>query len=109
MYRPVFKINSRKPIDETNDHNHSFGFHTIDLVIFACLNFRKFPIFLLFTKFRIRDFSFFFSKAIIIIIFEKFLNLRICPPREIRENYYLANIARCTVIENRGEYNDVTV
>ena len=31
---------------------------TVDLVIFACLNFREFLILGLFTKFRIREFSF---------------------------------------------------
>ena len=56
---------------------------TGDLVIFACLNFREFPILGLFTKFRIREFSFFFSSATIIIIFAGFLNSLICAPREI--------------------------
>ena len=32
-------------------------------------------------------FSFFFTSAIIIIIFAKFLNSRICPPREIGKNF----------------------
>ena len=41
--------------------------YTVDLVIFACFNFRKFLILGLFTKFRIREFKFFFSCAIIII------------------------------------------
>ena len=58
--------------------------HTVDLVIFACLNLREFLILGLFTKFRICEFFFFFSSAIyiIIIIFARFLNSRICPPRE---------------------------
>ena len=59
---------------------------TVDLAIFACLNFREFLILGLFTNFRIREFSFLLSSAIIIIIFAKFLNSRICPPRKIREN-----------------------
>ena len=59
---------------------------TVNLVIFACLNFREFLILGLFTKFRIHEFSFFFSSAIIVIIFARFLNSRICPPRDIREN-----------------------
>ena len=42
-----------------------------------------------FTKFRIREFSIFFSSAIIII----FMNSRIC----LRENYNPANITRSTV------------
>ena len=66
-----------------------FGRHTaytVDLVIFACFNFREFQILELVTKFKIREFSFFFSSAIIIIIFARFLNSRICSPREIREN-----------------------
>ena len=56
--------------------------NTVDLVIVACLNFREFLILGLFTKFKIREFSFSFCSAIIIIIFGKFLNSRICPPRE---------------------------
>ena len=43
---------------------------------FACLNFRKFLILGLFPKYRIRDFFFLFSIAIIIIIFAGFLNLQ---------------------------------
>ena len=60
--------------------------NTVDLLFFACSNFREFLILGLFSKFRIREFSFFFSSAIIIIIFAIFLNSRICPLREIREN-----------------------
>ena len=60
--------------------------NTVDLVIFACYNFREFLILGLFTKLRIHEFSFFISSAIIIIIFTRFLNSRICPPRNIREN-----------------------
>ena len=56
--------------------------YTVDLVISAGLNFREFLILGLFTKFRISEFFFFFSSAIIIIIFARFLNSRICPPRE---------------------------
>ena len=62
-----------------------YGRKTVDLVIFACLNFREFLILELFTIFLFREFSFFFSSAIIKIIFARFLNWRICP-REIREN-----------------------
>ena len=57
---------------------------TVDLVIVACLNFRAFLILGLFTKFRIREFLFFFSSAIRKIFFTSFL--RICLLREIREN-----------------------
>ena len=57
--------------------------NTVDLVIFACLNFREFLILRLFTKFRIREFSFFSSSSIFL---NRFLNSRGCPPREIREN-----------------------
>ena len=57
--------------------------YTVDLVIFACLHFL---ILGLFTKFRVGEFSCSFSSAIIIIIFARFFNSRICPPREIREN-----------------------
>ena len=73
----------------------------MDLVIFVCFNFREFLIFVLFTKFRIRDFSFFFSRAIIIIIFARFLNSRICLPRKICENYSLVNITRSTVFPEK--------
>ena len=60
--------------------------YTVDLVIFACLNFRELQIVELFTKLRFREFSFFFGSAIILITFASFLNSRICPPHEIREN-----------------------
>ena len=39
--------------------------YTVDLVIFACLHFREFLILGLFTKFKIRVFSFFCSSDII--------------------------------------------
>ena len=42
---------------------------TVDLVIFACLNFCEFLNLGLFTKFRISELPFFFSSAIIIIFF----------------------------------------
>ena len=38
--------------------------YTVDLVILACLNFRESLIMGLFTKIRIREFSFFFSSSI---------------------------------------------
>ena len=60
--------------------------YTVDLVIFACLNFREFLILGLFTKFSIREYSFFFISAIELIIFVRFLNSRIFPPRQICEN-----------------------
>ena len=60
--------------------------YTIDLVIFACLNFHEFPILGLLTKFRIREFSFFFSSAIIKMFSQDSWNLWICPPHEIRKN-----------------------
>ena len=43
---------------------HGHYKHTEDMVIFACLNFREFLISGFFTKFRIREFSFLFSSAI---------------------------------------------
>ena len=43
--------------------------NTVDLVIFAGVNFREFPILGLFTEFRICEYSFVFSSAIIINIF----------------------------------------
>ena len=68
-------------------HKYTYVYvHTVDLVIFACLNYREFFILGLFAKVRIRELSFFSSSAIIIIIFARFLNSRICPPREIRKN-----------------------
>ena len=59
-------------------------------MIFACLNFRDF---------FFVTFIFFSGSAIIIIIFTSFLNSRICPPREIRENENLANNTRSTVCD----------
>ena len=52
----------------------SFTSDTVDLVIFAYLNSREFLVLGLFTEFRICEFSFFFSRAIIITILAKFLN-----------------------------------
>ena len=40
------------------------GDYAVDLVIYACLHFCEFLILGLFTKLRIREFSFFFSSAI---------------------------------------------
>ena len=70
-----------------------FSKYTVDMVIFACLNFRKFLILELFTKFRTREFSFFFSNAIKIIILAKLLNSRIYRPHEIRECYQIYSIS----------------
>ena len=70
----------------TGDAGPTIIQHTVDLVIFTCLNFREFLILGHFTKIRIRELSFFISSVVIIIIFVRFLNSRICSPREIREN-----------------------
>ena len=77
-----------------------FQVKIVDLVIFVCLTFREFLIWGFFVKFRMREFSFFIILfSIIIIIFVRFLNSRICPPREIRENSDLANITGSTVCD----------
>ena len=62
---------------------------TVDLVIFACLNSREFQILGLFTKFRIREFAFFYSRAMIIIIFTTFLNLFSSQNQKPREYYQI--------------------
>ena len=59
--------------------------YTVDLVIFECLYFQEFLIFVLITKFRISEFSFFFSSSIMLRIFVRFFDLRIWPHREICE------------------------
>ena len=79
---------------------HSRFYCTVGLVILACLFFCEYLILGLSTKFRIHKFSFFFSSSIIKIIFAIFLNSRICPPREIREN---SNITRSTVYNTDSE------
>ena len=84
--------------DEIHRFFHRSLLITVDLVIFACLYFRETLTLGFFTKFKIRESSFSFNSAIIIIIFAGFLNSRICPPREIRENQNLANITRSTVL-----------
>ena len=61
--------------------------NTVDLVIFACLNFHDFQILGLFPNFGIREFSLFSNSAFIIIIFPRFLN---------REFVLFANITRST-------------
>ena len=68
--------------------------YTVDLVIFACFNFRKFLILGLFEKFIIRKFSFFSSRASIKIIFHEVLEFA-----NLSENLNLANITRSTVVE----------
>ena len=60
--------------------------NTVDLVIFAGLNFHNCFILRIFMKIRIHKFPVFSSSAIIIIIFARFLNSRISPPGKIREN-----------------------
>ena len=55
------------------------------MVIFVFLNFRELLILGLLTKVRISKFPFFFISAIVMIILVRFLNFRICPPREIHE------------------------
>ena len=68
--------------------------YTVDLVILSCLNFREFLILGLFTKLRIHEFSFFFSDAIIKIIFAIFLISRI----SARENQNPTHITLSTVL-----------
>ena len=58
------------------------------MVIFACLNFGEFLILGLFTKFGIREFSLLFSNAIMIIIFVRYFNSRIC----LRKYYQIYSI-----------------
>ena len=61
--------------------------HIVDLVIFACLDFREFVLLRHSAMSRIRALSILMiGSAIIIIIFARFLNSRIFRPREIREN-----------------------
>ena len=71
--------------------------YTADLVIFGRLNFGEFLILDFSRSLEYREFSFFFSSAIIIIIFARSLNSLICPPCEIRENSNLVNITGSTV------------
>ena len=59
----------------------------VDLLIFACLDFHEFAIWGLFVKSIIRELSILMmGNAIIMIIFARFSNSRICPPLEIRKN-----------------------
>ena len=58
---------------------------TVYLVIFACSNICKFLILELFTKFRIREFSFFFRSDIIIVIFARFWNSNFSSSRNSRK------------------------
>ena len=60
----------------------SKNIYTVGPLIFACLNFRNFFILGLFTKYRNLEFSFFFSSAIIKLIFKRFLYLQIYHPRK---------------------------
>ena len=77
-----------------------FQVKIVDLVIFVCLTFCEFLIWGLFVKFRMREFLFsIILFSIIIIIFVRFLNSRICPPREISKNSDLANITGSTICD----------
>ena len=71
--------------DKINNYLHNLV--TVDLVFFACLNFCEFLILGLITKFRICEFSLFFSSAIIIIIFARFLNSRKLKPHKYNQIY----------------------
>ena len=103
---PALKGINERHICHAIDANVAHTFHkstTVDLVIFACLNFREFLILWLFTKFIIPKFAFFCSSVIIIIIFVRFLNSRICLPHKSRENQDLANITRSTVLSDEPQ------
>ena len=78
VYRPVLLRFRKKKRVSAN---------TVDPIIFACLNCREFLVLGLFTKFRIREFLFFFSSAIIIIFFARFLNWRKLKPRKYYQIY----------------------
>ena len=71
-------------------------YNTVNLVIFACLNFHEFLILRLFTKFWIIEFQLFFSRAIMIKIFARFLNSRICLPREYYQIYRILSASKQT-------------
>ena len=87
IYRCYMEQTRNQPFVRPN-HNYRilpttfvmYDCDAVDQVIFACSNFREFLILVLFTKLRICEFSFFFSRFIIIKIFAGFLN------REIRKN-----------------------
>ena len=73
----------------------------VHVLIFACLNFRGFLILGLFTKLKIREFSFFFSSAIIIIIFVTFFNLSsLQNSRKLKS----PNITRSTVYQMTAQF-----
>ena len=61
--------------------------NNVDLVIFTCVNFREFLILELFTKFKIREYTFFIRSVILIIIFARFLNSQKLKPREYYKIY----------------------
>ena len=78
IYSEDFNQHSEQP-QTRSDHRRIVpaiqGYDTtVYLVIFACSNIREFLILGLFTKFRIREFSFFFRSDIIIVIFARFWN-----------------------------------
>ena len=58
--------------------------YTVKLVIFAGLNFREFAILGLLRGLELVNYRMIGSPNII-IIFARFLNLRMCPPRGIRQ------------------------
>ena len=64
---------------------------------FHGLRFSRICDFVTYAESRIRELSIFVIGSTIKIIFQRFLNWRICPPRWISENHNLANITRSTL------------
>ena len=63
-----------------------FMIYTVDLVIFACLDFYELMILRLFVMSRICELLMSMIGGTIIIIFVRLLNSRIFPPGDIRKN-----------------------
>ena len=91
--------------------NYQDILNTVHLVIVGCLDSHEFVIFGLFVKSRIRELTISIigsderKRHSIIIIFARFLSLRICSPLAIREKLNLANNNRSSILFEQSENN----
>ena len=80
------KVNTVRSSVMTTSDPSNFKIYTVDLVIFACLDFYAFIILRLFVMSRICELLMSMIGGTIITTFVRLLNSRISPPGEIRKN-----------------------
>ena len=94
-----------------NQNKFDWAYDLVNTVDFGVFKFSPISDFGTFHEDQNWRFFIFFSSAIMIIIFARFVNSRKCPRREIRENYYLVNITRSTVykMDNQCSVTKLTI